>query len=173
MTSNEQPTIIPFPITIHYPPAVYKHSDLPRQGLAAIPCRFHQRCFHKRCNSCTMACATSILLLVKLEDWLGFPGRGQGPALEKHAVEPCPIKADTGACFMELRPVRRHSFFPLVVFKGGVRGLCGEVKGGVLWTRVLVWLRGMVTSSGCEGPVLFTVAEEPVCSRWLLRGVIG
>ena len=28
--------------------------------------------------------------------------------------------------------------------------------------RVLVWLRGVVTSSGCEGQVLFTVAEEPV-----------
>ena len=36
--------------------------------------------------------------------------------------------------------------------------LCGVVKGGVLWTKVLMWLRAVVTSSGCEGPV---------CSRWL------
>ena len=105
--SNEQPTTVPFPITIHYPPAVYKHSDLPRQGLAAIPCRFHQRSFHKRCNSCSMACATLILLLVKYEPvwktgW-GFPEGAKAPP-GKVVRRTCPIRGGQRGVFTKALP---------------------------------------------------------------------
>ena len=94
-----------------------------------------------------------ILLLIKFDPaWkerLGFPGRGQGPAPERWAVGPCPMRGGQRGIFrQEPLPVVGGDISPRLSEQGGV------IHGG--------WVREF----------LFTVAVSSLVrsSRWLLWG---